>query len=371
MLQRWLLFVFIILLTGCQLQRSVVRSSSVFVGQPDTTRLVSLPASVLYVLAREYECVYDSTRPKYYAPESEIVCSQSGMTIEKYMEGRLMELFPHLVYEGMLGKLNRVALSMLSEDSYKLQVNLGEYSGVMIGESSSYEECYPCQDDEGEAAFMSMSVAERGVYDRLNALADSAGFARLYDFEHIVAEDSVWCLNTSVLSDSVPYFLEENLGISLLLSGIGSAMFYRIIQSKARAEYVAECFYPGATKDGMRGDAFKHIYVNMLLRRYTSERLVWLIMDVYWESVGNNAPCDMVMDLHNNQIGRNRRYSEFRGDERYDWKSWAGNVLRFIEDTTANSAYQSWNKELPLHFIRAAEEHANPLHYLYWNKSQP
>ncbi|MBO7233513.1 MAG: hypothetical protein J6V13_00780 [Paludibacteraceae bacterium] len=371
MVRRWLLFAFVLLLVGCQLRRSVVRSSGGYVAQPDTTRLVSLPASVLYVLAREYESVYDSTRPKYYAPESEAVRLRQGMSMEKYMEERLMELFPHLVYEGMLGKMHRAALSMLSEHRNQLQVSSGEFSGVRVGGSLSGDAFYPYQGDEREAVFMSMSVAEKGVYDKLNALADSAGFARMCDFARIVVEDSTWCLDGSMLTDSVPYFLEENLGVSLLLSGIGSAMFYRVIQSKARAEYVAECFYPGGAKDGMRGDAFKHIYVNMLLRRYTSERLAWLIMDVYWEAVGNNAPCDMVMDLHNNQIGRSRLYGEFRGDDRYDWKSWAGNVLRFIEDTTSNSAYQSWNKELPLHFIRAAEEHANPLHYLYWNKSQP
>ena len=371
MIRRWYLFVFVLFLVGCHSHRAVVPSVGTFASEPDTTRLVSFPASVLYVLAREYECVYDSTRPKYYAPESEIVRSQPDMSIEKYMEGRLLKLFPRVAYKGMLGKLNAAAMSMLSEQPHRLQMNIGEFASVHAEDSLLQEDVYVYQSDEHETIFMQMTDAERGAYNRLNALADSAGFARLSDFEHIVVEDSAWGVSASVLSDSVPYFLEENLGVSLLLSGIGSAMFYRIIQSKARAEYVAEYYYPGGTKDGMRGDAFKHIYVNMLLRRYVSEAMSWLIMDVYWEGVGNNAPCDMVMDLHNNQIGRSRRYWEFRGDERYDWKQWGDNILHFIEDTTANSIYQSWNKQLPLHLIRAAEEHASPLHYLYWNKSQP
>lgn len=51
-----LLYVLTLLLTGCRLGHSVSSSDiASYNTQPDTTRLVSLPAPILYVLAREYE----------------------------------------------------------------------------------------------------------------------------------------------------------------------------------------------------------------------------------------------------------------------------------------------------------------------------
>lgn len=375
MLKQLFLFVVVcVSLVGCQTRRALLPFDEVtHHSAPDTNRLVSFPAPVLYVLAREYENLTDSTTPKYHSPQSEILRQQADLTIQEYMEQRLLQLFPNVAYKGMLAKISEASQILLKEQQPDFSINFNELSSLHpTNEPPMSESVHLYQSEADEIHFLGMTPVEQRTYESLNSLADSAGFAQTKDFQHITIEDSVWSLNRCLLSDSIPFFLEENLGISLLLSGLGSAMFYRVMQSKARAEYVAEFYYPGATKDGTRGDAFKHLFVNMMLRRYTSEPLTRLIMDIYWERVGNNAPCDMVMDLHNNRVGRSERYWMFRGDllqDAYNWQAWSENILRFVEDTTSNSAYQSWNKQLPMHYIQASQKKANPSLYLYWNKS--
>jgi hypothetical protein len=140
------------------------------------------------------------------------------------------------------------------------------------------------------------------------------------------------------------------------------------MQSKARATYVAEYFYPGLTKDGRIGDAYKHLFVNTMLRNYVGTAMAWLIMDIYWENAASNAPCDMVMDLHNNHVGRSSRYRDLRGVEHSNWVDWAYNVKSFVGDTVRNAQYQNWNKEIPLFVVKEEEAKSNDRLYLYWNK---
>ena len=365
----------LLLLAACHARRPLTDANpSALQLMPDTSRLVSFPAPVLYLLAREYESLTDSTKPKYHTPQGQYLRAQPDMTLERYMELRLIQLFPQVAYRGVLEKINRAASSLLQQNQSSLYIHTGEFNGIKAhaAEKTQAEITHPYHSEEDEIQFLNMIPSERNIYELLNSMADSAGFVRREDLENIQITDTAWNLNRPLLSDSIPFFLEENLAVSLLLSGMGSAIFYRIMQSKARAEYVAEHYYPGATKDGMRGDAFKHLFVNMMLRRYTSESLAWLIMDIYWERVGNNAPCDMVMDLHNNRVGRAERYWDFRGNkltDAFNWKQWSQNILQFVEDTTSNATYQPWSKQLPLHYIQASEQNADPALYLYWNKA--
>lgn len=334
--------------------------------QADTTLIPSFPSEVLYVLTREYESVWDSTREKYETKEAEYI-RNNNVSIKKFMEQRLMTLFPDLAYVGLLDKIENNAKEMLPSVS-KVTPSLRSQDGYYM---PSFTEKVNLEriSDESEIKNLYLSYSEQNIFKRLNALADTSHFVTLEKIRDVQVKDSLWNIDKKLSEDSVPYYMKESLLISMLTSGLGSHVFFRIMQSKARATYVAEFFYPGLTKDGRKGDAYKHLYVNTMLRNYVGSVMAWLIMDIYWENAASNAPCDMVMDLHNNHVGRNSRYRDLRGAENTQWIDWAYNVKSFVEDTTRNAQYHNWNKEIPLLVIKEEESKSNDRLYLYWNKT--
>ena len=334
--------------------------------QADTTLIPSFPSEVLYVLTREYESVWDSTREKYNTEEAEYI-RENNIPIKEYMEQRLVALFPSLAYVGLLDKIENRAKEMLPNVS-KVTPSLRSQDGYYM---PSFAEKVNLErlSDESEITNLYLSYSEQNIFRRLNALADTSSFVELEEITEIQVKDSLWNIDKKLSEDSVSYYMKESALISMLTSGLGSHVFFRIMQSKARATYVAEFFYPGLTKDGRKGDAYKHLYVNTMLRNYVGSIMAWLVMDVYWENAASNAPCDMVMDLHNNYVGRNSRYRDLRGAENTQWVDWAYNVKSFVEDTTRNAQYHNWNKEIPLLVIEEEESKSNDRLYLYWNKA--
>ena len=337
------------------------------VPQADTTLIPSFPSEVLYVLTREYESVWDSTREKYDTKEAEYI-RNNNVPIKEYMEYRLITLFPDLAYVGLLDKIENKAKQMLPSVS-KVMPSFRSQDGYYM---PSFAEKVDLErvSDENEIKKLYLSYSEQDVFEKMNALADTSSFVELEEIRNIEVNDSIWNIDKKLSEDSVPYYMKESMLISMLTSGLGSHVFFRIMQSKARATYVAEFFYPGLTKDGRKGDAYKHLYVNTMLRNYVGPVMAWLIMDIYWENAASNAPCDMIMDLHNNHVGRNSRYRDLRGSENSQWVDWAYNVKSFVEDTTRNAQYHNWNKEIPLLVIKEEESKSNDRLYLYWNKTE-
>ena len=337
------------------------------VPQADTTLIPSFPSEVLYVLTREYESVWDSTREKYDTKEAEYI-RNNNVPIKEYMEYRLITLFPDLAYVGLLDKIENKAKQMLPSMS-KVMPSFRSQDGYYM---PSFAEKVDLErvSDENEIKKLYLSYSEQDVFEKMNALADTSSFVELEEIRNIEVNDSIWNIDKKLSEDSVPYYMKESMLISMLTSGLGSHVFFRIMQSKSRATYVAEFFYPGLTKDGRKGDAYKHLYVNTMLRNYVGPVMAWLIMDIYWENAASNAPCDMIMDLHNNHVGRNSRYRDLRGSEYSQWVDWAYNVKSFVEDTTRNAQYHNWNKEIPLLVIKEEESKSNDRLYLYWNKTE-
>lgn len=335
--------------------------------QVDTTIIPSFPSEVLYVVSREYESVWDSTTDKYNTIEAEYI-RENNVSIKEYMERRLISLFPNMAYIGLLDKIEGRAKDLIPEKTRRTPSFRSQdgYYMPAFAEKVNLEKV----SDNYEINHLLMSYSELQIYNRLNALADTSHFVSLKQVSDIQVKDSLWNVDKKLSEDSVPYYMKESLLISFLTSGVGSHVFFRIMQSKARATYVAEFFYPGLTKDGRKGDAYKHLYVNTMLRNYVGATMAWLVMDIYWENAASNAPCDMVMDLHNNHVGRYSRYRDLRGAENTQWVDWAYNVKSFVEDTTRNAQYQNWNKEIPLLVIKEEESKSNDRLYLYWNKAE-
>lgn len=124
---------------------------------------------------------------------------------------------------------------------------------------------------------------------------------------------------------------------------------WRVRQAADRARQKSEEYYPNQQYSSTRRDAHRHIFFNMQSRRYIGGFLTKQIADNH-ENNGNNAPADWAMDLHNNDIGRDHKYKNFRGHwlwDRWDWQEWAEKVRNYI-NYSPNAEYLSeWQTNPP------------------------
>ena len=347
-----LLLLIILLLVGCISQRRRIRGGERYesetIIEPDTTIVPIFDPAVLYVLAREYEGEQDTLR-----------------SMGEYVEERLIELYPERAYRGMMSKMADVTMSRLQEVHKMPQYRKNTVDGISM--SSPNEVYFNSVSDSAEVELMQMTEAEASIFWDLNALADAENKVRLADFNSISAFDSEWGLKAVLMGDEIPYIAKEEWAMSFVSMGVASSTIYRVLQSKARAEYVARHFYHANTSYGKRGDAYKHIFVNLLLRKYTTSRIAWLIMDVYWERASVNKPCDNVMDFHNNLVGREYQYDNLLGGSD-DWRKWAYNLRDFIDDTTHNAEFMNWRLDTPSLIVNEEEKKVSPNKYIYWSK---
>ena len=335
-----------LLLIGCRTQNTLPTSGGMGVSfTPDTTALPTFPAEALYVLGAQWEA--DSLL-------------QADMTIAEYMEQELIRLYPEKAYKGYMHRLCATADQLLVSSAQRPTLFAPKQQEILFayGQSPSgtlYAILDSLSVDE-ELQVLELTPQENVDWQRLQALAHS---------NQPLTRETFDTLN-------IEFFDEENILLTLLLWR-GPRMFYRILQSKARAEKLAYYYYGEATNNGRPGDAFKHIYVNVLLRTYVGEWMSHAIMDIFWEWKSPNAPCDHFMDLHNNIIGRQTRYEEFttldtqcNADMRH-WLQWAENVQHFVQDSV-NGHRQSWDKETPTFIVEPAAEKVSDTQYIYWDK---
>ena len=335
-----------LLLVGCRTQNALPYREGMGVGLPDTTSLPTFPAEALYVLGAQWEA--DSML-------------QADMTIAEYIEQELIRLYPEKAYKGYVQRLCSVADCLLvnSQHTPSLFIPKRQEINFVSGYSSSKATSYAILDSltmAEEMMALEFTPQEEVDWHALQALVHS---------NQPLTRETFDTLN-------IEFFEEENILLTLLLWR-GPRLFYRVLQSKARAEKLAYYYYGEATNNGRPGDAFKHIYVNVLLRTYVGEWLSHAIMDVFWEWKSPNAPCDHFMDLHNNIIGRQTRYEDFttldtqcNADMRH-WLQWAENVQHFVQDSV-NGHRQSWDKETPTFIVEPAAEKVSDTQYIYWDK---
>lgn len=341
------LFPLFLLLIGCRTQNTLPFREGMRVGfTPDTTALPTFPAEALYVLGAQWEA--DSLL-------------QQEQSIAEYLEKELIRLYPEKAYKGYVQHLCSVADCLLvnSQHTTSLFIPNRQEINFVSGYSSCKATSYAILDSltmAEEMIALEFTPQEEANWHALQALVHS---------NQPLTRETFDTLN-------IEFFDEENILLTLLLWR-GPRMFYRILQSKARAEKLAYYYYGEATNNGRPGDAFKHIYVNVLLRTYVGDWLSHAIMDVFWEWKSPNAPCDHFMDLHNNIIGRQTRYEDFttldtqcNADMRH-WLQWAENVQHFVQDSV-NGHRQSWDKETPTFIVEPAAEKVSDTQYIYWDK---
>ena len=340
------LFPLFLLLIGCRTQNTLPSREGIRVGfTPDTTALPTFPAEAMYVLGAQWEA--DSLL-------------QEDMTIAEYLEKELIRLYPEKAYKGYVQRLCSVADCLLvnSQHTPSLFIPKRQEINFVSGYSSSKATSYAILDSltmAEEMMALEFTPQEEDDWHALQALVHS---------NQPLTRETFDTLN-------IEFFDEENILLTLMLWR-GPRMFYRILQSKARAEKLAYYYYGEATNNGRPGDAFKHIYVNVLLRTYVGDWISHAIMDIFWEWKSPNAPCDHFMDLHNNIIGRQTRYQDFTqidtqcSDTRY-WLQWAENVQHFVQDSV-NGHRQGWDKETPTFIVEPAAKQVSSEQYIYWDK---
>ena len=344
-MRKLLWIVLCLALVGCRTQQLSQSPHRHIALSPDTTVLPTFPAEALYVLGSQWEA--DSLL-------------QQEHTIAEYIENELIRLYPQKAYRGYVSRLCSVADRLLADTKQRPTLFAPKQQEIRFayGQSPSgtlYATLDSLSVDE-ELQVLELTPQEEADWQRLQALAHS---------NQPLTRETFDTLN-------IEFFDEENILLTLLLWR-GPRMFYRILQSKARAEKLAYYYYGEATNNGRPGDAFKHIYVNVLLRTYVGEWMSHAIMDIFWEWKSPNAPCDHFMDLHNNIIGRQTRYDDFTSidtqcnAEMRHWLQWAENVQHFVQDSV-NGHRQSWDKETPTFIVEPAAQQVSDTQYIYWDK---
>ena len=327
-------------LVGCRVQQLVPQPLAV----ADTTVLPSFPAEVLYVLGARWEA--DSLL-------------QQETTIADYIEQELMRLYPEKAYAGYISKLCAITDKMLVSSQQKpILFSPQNQEIVFASDQTKISNGYVALDSlsrDEEMNFLELTPDEKATWDNLQILAHAPQPLTREAFDTL----------------HIDFFEEEDLLITLMLWR-GPRLFYRVLQSKARAEKLARYYYGDATNNGRPGDAFKHIYVNVLLRTYVGEWMTHAIMDIFWEWRSPNAPCDYFMDMHNNIIGRQTRYDEFTAintecSQTRHWLQWAENVQHFVQDSL-NGNRQMWDKETPRFIVEPAANQVINTQYIYWDK---
>ena len=350
-------------LAGCKTTKTITEAPTETTNA-DTTLLPDFPSEVLYVLGKEWEAAYNTSSAKYNTARA-IQLRRDSVSMSEYIEERLTELYPEKAYKGYVGKIESICQEILRQypTTFSIANNIQEElpdTGFCAGteESITPQESHET-DSIDQDEYFTMEFTPREAI-------------RLETLNHLASQEE-WATRNSFDTLQISEFEEENLLLSVMLWS-GPKMFYRIIQSKARAEKLAQYYYGEETHSGKQGDAFKHIYVNVLLRQYTNRMTAWLVMDMYWENAHQNAPCDHYMDLHNNIVGRNTRFHEFVNTDSEtecsnarEWLLWAERVQHFVQDST-NGEFQPWNKETPTFIVEPAAQKTEEIHYIYWDR---
>ncbi len=353
--------VLIISIVACRTQPQTVPQSASLTDhsvQPDTSLIPAFSGEVLYLFGREYVAIHDSLSPKFNHPNAARV-RESHLTMDQYVENRLREWYPEVAYAGMVRKWYQLALQIADVPAAEVRLFVSREFRKQHAQGNFQHSAT----DAEESAFLQLTMEEQAYFDRLNTLATEHAFAQPNSLPH-ASYATEREQPRAFTPDIHEAFERENVLTSLMLAG-GPYALYRVLLSKQRAECQAQAYYGADTNAGKQGDAFKHMYVNVLLRAYTSKEIAKFVMDDVWERWHVNAPCDRYMDLHNNQIGRTLRYWDFHQNTD-DWTEWAENVHLFVQDST-HSAFKLWDRETVqfkiLHDLRQTPDEQ----YIYWN----
>lgn len=338
------------------------------------------PPLAIYIVYREY----------VHQNPGLTTLSDDDPRYQQYMEKRLRELYPARGYAGMMrdavaeARRNRLlvqqyerevreydrqmrALSTVSTNSFTATSTCeASYADSNAGADSSWsgQEEFAVPPDEQlptiqmEIDTLQLEGPEVDAIHYYEALATGTyapgGGPGGGDPIHMTGvedgptrDDLIRAAAAGRPSGEVTAQVSEQLLATIALGVVGAWKAHRVQQASDRAHRKSTEFYPGVDPQDTRRDAHRHVYVNMMLRRYVGATAAKIIADRH-ENQNGNVSTARVMDLHNNDIGRSVRYNAFRGHwlwDRWDWQEWAAKVRSYI-DNPANAEYiPEWSVE--------------------------
>jgi hypothetical protein len=272
------------------------------------SHLPAFPLTHLYIINREYEMLNQDLQFN---------------SREEYLEKRLIELFPQTAYRGMVQEAK--IESQNYEQSYNLFTeSLTHYSDLMQEvDSPLIDESVPAyisvEDDMNFTQLTAQEIEDLAAWDNI-ALAQ---FNKSQMDSLFTTTNRFWTNNTITIPIVIPITLAVKFSV------------FRIFQSMSRSYQQSEFYFPDELYSGYKGDAFRHVFMSMQLRRYLGRTASALVMMAYEQFNPNSRDSDKYMDLHNNKVGRGKKYWAFRGayfKDRYNWERWAVNAKNFINN---------------------------------------
>jgi hypothetical protein len=342
------------------------------------------PAAVLYILYREY--VHKNPGITSLSPEDP--------QYQNYIERRLRQLYPARGHSGMMREAAERHRQNLAawrdyeramrdyEQQYGSAQSCEEEAVVVMslppacgGTSDPYLD--PSWDGQEEFAVPDDSAIPTIQMEIDSLQLDAAEVQEIYYYESLATGtyrgeptwgggggggggEQILAAGEAQLSggdELSPQVVPEVMLAGLMGLGLAGWKYYRAKQAIRRALDQSAELFPGFAGNDDQRDAFRHIYLSMMFRRYLGKTITKWATDRH-ES--NSTGPTHVMDLHNNDIGRTHRYERFRNHwfwDRWDWREWARRVRDYINNTVENAAFllewrtspptteQAWQRE--------------------------
>jgi len=288
-----------------------------------------------------------------------------------YIENRLLEMEPEKKgYTGMLKAFDNQQKESIS--AYKLRLTL---SGLSKTESDDAPEPdFPgfVTTIEQELAFLKPAEAERNELLALEAVVKQktnlgktfsaeAYQGQIRELKKTLAttwlnDEETWEVFTTPLEEvmeidgtaDISYPDPDRERLFAVFAALRLASHFLVVTRTLLARKYAideqKRLYPNSG-GGDEGDAFRHVYVNVLMRRWLGKNLARDIGTLY-EIIRPNEPRHRAMDLHNNYVGYDSQYDALRGHwllDVLDWPEMSRRTAAFIENSSNGHYIAAWS----------------------------
>lgn len=288
----------------------------------------AFPVLALHIIYREY---------LHENPQITTNTALRQSSFPTYLENRLIELYPEVAYQGMM----QTALS--EYNAYAAAAASYAAATGEVEEATLLENIPTLQD---EMVAIAMTQEEIAMWNELEQYATASKKIKRSQLDDLLAKYD----KSGIIAGAVAFLVTPagivTVGVVVV---VGGYVIFRALQARSRANSMTSKpdYFQNNSGGGTQGDAFRHIYASMHLRRYIGKPLAQLFG---WgnEVAGNNQCHDREMDYHNNRVGRDTKYSTFRnGTSNHDWGTWARRVRDFVNNPSANGAFQNWDPSNP------------------------
>jgi hypothetical protein len=307
---------------------------------PDEPEFVSsvptYPILTFHILQREY----------YYLEENEFTETNGYISWPDYLEMRLIQLYPENAYTGMVQEdIANYNTYKTAFDQYTLDwIDYEVAIGIPLDSiSDTTENIHPFVSKEDEVAYLDMSFEEVLKWNYYDSLV----------LNDTITRNGLDTLNDKEVNLTYKRLSKKDLAYIALFTAtpITNYMAFRILQSEKRTKKKVDEFY-GQGPNGAAGqisDAFKHVYMSLLLRRNLGRSFAAIFTYGYEYIERNNDEWERQMDFHNNKIGRHTKYRDLKTSG--NWEDWATSVKNWINKGSSgnrkNGVDMDWETSQP------------------------